>query len=106
MLLSVYDIAIKILTCVAILTAGNFNTCYPRGFRLFINMEGKHENVPLSLQDFKLMSIESLRVFLSMRNKSAEGDFETLFSRLVFNVNNNNYYYLFLQHILSIVKKI
>ena len=35
----------------------------------------------MPLQDFKLMSIESLRDFLSLRSKSPEGDFDTLVAR-------------------------
>ena len=36
---------------------------------------------PLTLKDFKLMSIEHLRVYLFLRKKSNEGDFETLAAR-------------------------
>ena len=32
---------------------------------------------------FEMMSIESLRIYLFMRNKSSEGDFRTLVSRYV-----------------------
>ena len=32
---------------------------------------------------FEMMSIESLRIYLIMRNKSSEGDFRTLVSRYV-----------------------
>ena len=37
----------------------------------------------MTLNDFKLMKIEALRDFLSLRNKSSDGDFETLVSRCV-----------------------
>lgn len=37
----------------------------------------------MSLNDFKIMKIEALRDFLSLRNKSTDGDFETLVSRCV-----------------------
>ena len=33
------------------------------------------------LSDFKLMSTESLKIYLSLRNKSTDGDFETLVAR-------------------------
>ena len=39
------------------------------------------EETPLTLKDFKLMSIEHLRVYLFLRKKSNEGDFETLAAR-------------------------
>ena len=38
-------------------------------------------NEVLPLEEFKMMSIESLQVYLSLRNKSPEGDFETLVYR-------------------------
>jgi hypothetical protein len=37
----------------------------------------------MTIRDFKLMKIEALRDFLSLRNKSTDGDFETLVSRCV-----------------------
>ena len=40
----------------------------------------KHD---MTLNDFKLMKIEALRDFLSLCNKSTDGDFETLVSRCV-----------------------
>ena len=38
-------------------------------------------NNNMCLNDFKLMKIEALRDFLSLRKKSTDGDFETLVSR-------------------------
>lgn len=35
----------------------------------------------LTINDFKMMTIEALQVFLSVRKKSPEGDMETLVSR-------------------------
>ena len=35
----------------------------------------------MTLMDFRLMKIESLRDFLALRKKSTEGDLETLVSR-------------------------
>lgn len=35
----------------------------------------------MTLVDFKMMSIEALRVFLSLRKKPCEGDYETLVYR-------------------------
>ena len=35
----------------------------------------------MDIVKFKLMSIESLKVFLFMQKKSTEGDFDTLVSR-------------------------
>ena len=36
-----------------------------------------------SIQDFKLMTIDALRVHLGLRKKSTDGDFDTLVSRYV-----------------------
>ena len=41
----------------------------------------KTVRVDMTLNDFKMMKIESLRDFLTLRNKPTEGDFETLACR-------------------------
>ena len=35
----------------------------------------------MTIEDFKIMSVEALQAFLSLRRKSVEGDFDTLVSR-------------------------
>ena len=37
----------------------------------------------MTLEKFKMWTVESLRTYLSLRNKSPEGDFETLVYRFV-----------------------
>ena len=51
---------------------------------MFITYMYTHKMDALGNMDyakFEMMSIESLRIYLFMRNKSSEGDFRTLVSR-------------------------
>ena len=53
------------------------STCVNIDQKLVI-MSDEPEQVDMTLDEFKMMSVEALRVFLRLRNKSPEGDFETL----------------------------
>ena len=37
----------------------------------------------ITLENFKMWTVESLRIYLSLRKKTPEGDFETLVDRFV-----------------------
>ena len=52
----------------------------------------------MTVQDFKMMSVEALRVYLDLRKKSSEGDFETLVYRFVFLITFNLIIKSFLEH--------
>ena len=50
----------------------------------------------MTLEKFKMWTVESLRTYLSLRNKIPEGDFETLVYRFVLFYHSENFVLVYL----------
>lgn len=47
----------------------------------------------ITLENFKMWTVESLRIYLSLRKKIPEGDFETLVDRFVLLYHSENFFF-------------
>ena len=47
----------------------------------------------ITLENFKMWTVESLRIYLSLRKKTPEGDFETLVDRFVLLYHSEKFFF-------------